>query len=208
MLKFGILFNKIFMIDQKNIGLFFGTFNPPHIGHTLIANYFYITNDFDEIWLIVSPQNPFKKNSNLLDANLRLKMVELAIEDAHFLKASDVEFDLPKPSYTYKTLETLTTRFPHYNFSIIIGSDNAVSLDKWENYQYLIDNFTIYVYPRNGFLSSNIFKHKNIFIDSNAPYIDICSKWIREQLSQNKDLRFFLRKSVYDFIIENKLYVS
>lgn len=157
---------------------------------------------------LLFPQNPFKKNSNLLDANLRLKMVELAIEDAHFLKASDVEFDLPKPSYTYKTLETLTTRFPHYNFSIIIGSDNAVSLDKWENYQYLIDNFTIYVYPRNGFLSSNIFKHKNIFIDSNAPYIDICSKWIREQLSQNKDLRFFLRKSVYDFIIENKLYVS
>jgi len=194
------------MKKQKNIGLLFGTFNPPHIGHTLIANYFYITNNFDEIWFIVSPQNPFKKDITLLNEKLRLEMVRLAIENANYLKASDIEFGLPKPSYTINTLEKLKNDYPQYTFNIIMGSDNAISIEKWKYFQNIIDNHRIYVYPRTGYSTKNILTHKNIKIDNTAPIIDISSTWIREQIKNGKDVQFFLRKSVYEFIIENEIY--
>ena len=194
------------MKKQKNIGLLFGTFNPPHIGHTLIANYFYITNNFDEIWFMVSPQNPFKKDITLLDEKLRLEMVRLAIEDANYLKASDIEFSLPKPSYTINTLEKLKNDYPKYTFSIIMGSDNAISIEKWKDFQNIIDNYRIYVYPRTGYSTKNILTHKNIKIDNTAPIIDISSTWIREQIKNGKDVQFFLRKVVYEFIKINGVY--
>ncbi len=194
------------MKKHKNIGLLFGTFNPPHIGHTLIANYFYITNNFDEIWLVVSPQNPFKKDINLLDEKLRLEMTSLAIENATYIKASDIEFSLPKPSYTFNTLEKLINDYPEYKFSIIMGSDNAISIEKWKNFQYIIDNFNIYVYPRTNYSTKNILSNKNINVDNSAPIIDISSKWIKEQIKNGKDVQFFLRKSVYDFIRMNGIY--
>jgi nicotinate-nucleotide adenylyltransferase len=194
------------MKKQKNIGLLFGTFNPPHIGHTLIANYFYITNNFDEIWFIVSPQNPFKKDITLLDEKLRLEMVRLAIEDANYLKASDIEFSLPKPSYTINTLEKLKNDYPQYTFNIIMGSDNAISIEKWKDFQNIIDNYRIYVYPRTGYSTKNILTHKNIKIDNTAPIIDISSTWIREQIKNGKDVQFFLRKVVYEFIKINGVY--
>jgi len=194
------------MKKQKNIGLLFGTFNPPHIGHTLIANYFYITNNFDEIWFIVSPQNPFKKDITLLDEKLRLEMVRLAIENANYLKASDIEFGLPKPSYTINTLEKLKNDYPQYTFNIIMGSDNAISIEKWKYFQNIIDNHRIYVYPRTGYSTKNILTHKNIKIDNTAPIIDISSTWIREQIKKGKDVQFFLRKLVYEFIKINGVY--
>ncbi len=194
------------MKKQKNIGLLFGTFNPPHIGHTLIANYFYITNNFDEIWFMVSPQNPFKKDITLLDEKLRLEMVRLAIEDANYLKASDIEFSLPKPSYTINTLEKLKNDYPQYTFNIIMGSDNAISIEKWKDFQNIIDNYRIYVYPRTGYSTKNILTHKNIKIDNTAPIIDISSTWIREQIKNGKDVQFFLRKVVYEFIKINGVY--
>lgn len=194
------------MKKQKNIGLLFGTFNPPHIGHTLIANYFYITNNFDEIWFIVSPQNPFKKDITLLDEKLRLEMVRLAIENANYLKASDIEFSLPKPSYTINTLEKLKNDYPQYTFNIIMGSDNAISIEKWKYFQNIIDNHRIYVYPRTGYSTKNILTHKNIKIDNTAPIIDISSTWIREQIKNGKDVQFFLRKVVYEFIKINGVY--
>ena len=194
------------MKKQKNIGLLFGTFNPPHIGHTLIANYFYITNNFDEIWFMVSPQNPFKKDITLLDEKLRLEMVRLAIEDANYLKASDIEFSLPKPSYTINTLEKLKNDYPQYTFNIIMGSDNAISIEKWKYFQNIIDNHRIYVYPRTGYSTKNILTHKNIKIDNTAPIIDISSTWIREQIKNGKDVQFFLRKVVYEFIKINGVY--
>jgi len=194
------------MKKQKNIGLLFGTFNPPHIGHTLIANYFYITNNFDEIWFMVSPQNPFKKDITLLDEKLRLEMVRLAIEDANYLKASDIEFSLPKPSYTINTLEKLKNDYPQYTFNIIMGSDNAISIEKWKDFQNIIDNYRIYVYPRTGYSTKNILTHKNIKIDNTAPIIDISSTWIREQVKNGKDVQFFLRKVVYEFIKINGVY--
>ncbi len=194
------------MKKQKNIGLLFGTFNPPHIGHTLIANYFYITNNFDEIWFIVSPQNPFKKDITLLNEKLRLEMVRLAIENANYLKASDIEFGLPKPSYTINTLEKLKNDYPQYTFNIIMGSDNAISIEKWKYFQNIIDNHRIYVYPRTGYSTKNILTHKNIKIDNTAPIIDISSTWIREQVKNGKDVQFFLRKVVYEFIKINGVY--
>ena len=194
------------MKKQKNIGLLFGTFNPPHIGHTLIANYFYITNNFDEIWFMVSPQNPFKKDITLLDEKLRLEMVRLAIENANYLKASDIEFGLPKPSYTINTLEKLKNDYPQYTFNIIMGSDNAISIEKWKDFQNIIDNYRIYVYPRTGYSTKNILTHKNIKIDNTAPIIDISSTWIREQIKNGKDVQFFLRKVVYEFIKINGVY--
>ncbi|HQP90496.1 MAG TPA: nicotinate (nicotinamide) nucleotide adenylyltransferase [Bacteroidales bacterium] len=194
------------MKKQKNIGLLFGTFNPPHIGHTLIANYFYITNNFDEIWFMVSPQNPFKKDITLLDEKLRLEMVRLAIEDANYLKASDIEFSLPKPSYTINTLEKLKNDYSQYTFNIIMGSDNAISIEKWKDFQNIIDNYRIYVYPRTGYSTKNILTHKNIKIDNTAPIIDISSTWIREQIKNGKDVQFFLRKVVYEFIKINGVY--
>jgi nicotinate-nucleotide adenylyltransferase len=194
------------MKKQKNIGLLFGTFNPPHIGHTLIANYFYITNNFDEIWFIVSPQNPFKKDITLLNEKLRLEMVRLAIENANYLKASDIEFGLPKPSYTINTLEKLKNDYPQYTFNIIMGSDNAISIEKWKYFQNIIDNHRIYVYPRTGYSTKNILTHKNIKIDNTAPIIDISSTWIREQIKNGKDVQFFLRKLVYEFIKINGVY--
>ena len=194
------------MKKQKNIGLLFGTFNPPHIGHTLIANYFYITNNFDEIWFIVSPQNPFKKDITLLNEKLRLEMVRLAIENANYLKASDIEFGLPKPSYTINTLEKLKNDYPQYTFNIIMGSDNAISIEKWKYFQNIIDNHRIYVYPRTGYSTKNILTHKNIKIDNTAPIIDISSTWIREQIKNGKDVQFFLRKVVYEFIKINGVY--
>ena len=194
------------MKKQKNIGLLFGTFNPPHIGHTLIANYFYITNNFDEIWFIVSPQNPFKKDITLLDEKLRLEMVRLAIENANYLKASDIEFGLPKPSYTINTLEKLKNDYSQYTFNIIMGSDNAISIEKWKYFQNIIDNHRIYVYPRTGYSTKNILTHKNIKIDNTAPIIDISSTWIREQVKNGKDVQFFLRKVVYEFIKINGVY--
>ncbi|MDI3545729.1 MAG: nicotinate-nucleotide adenylyltransferase [Rikenellaceae bacterium] len=194
------------MNNHKNIGLLFGTFNPPHIGHTLIANYFYIANNFDEIWFIVSPQNPFKKDINLINEKLRLEMVNLTIENANYLKASDIEFTLPKPSYTINTLEKLKNNYPTYTFSIIMGSDNAISIEKWKDFQNIIDNYIIYVYPRTGYPTQNIITHKNIKIDNSAPIIDISSTWIREQIKNDNDVQFFLRKAVYEFIMVNVIY--
>lgn len=194
------------MNNHKNIGLLFGTFNPPHIGHTLIANYFYITYNFDEIWFIVSPQNPFKKDINLLDEKLRLEMVNITIENANYLKASDIEFTLPTPSYTINTLKKLKNDYPTYTFSIIMGSDNAISIEKWKDFQNIIDNYIIYVYPRTGYPTQNIITHKNIKIDNSAPIIDISSTWIREQIKNDNDVQFFLRKAVYEFIMVNVIY--
>lgn len=194
------------MNNHKNIGLLFGTFNPPHIGHTLIANYFYIANNFDEIWFIVSPQNPFKKDITLLNEKLRLKMVNLTIENANYLKASDIEFTLPTPSYTINTLEKLKNDYPTYIFNIIMGSDNAISIEKWKDFQNIIDNYIIYVYPRTGYPTQNILTHKNIKIDNSAPIIDISSTWIREQIKNDNDVQFFLRKAVYEFIMVNVIY--
>ena len=133
---------------MKKIGLYFGTFNPIHVGHLIIANYLANNSDLNEIWFVVSPHNPLKDKSNLLEDHHRLAMVQRAVEDNIKLKASSIEFDLPKPSYTVFTLQSLKEKYPSTKFSLILGEDNLRTLHKWKNYEVILQNHAIYVYPR------------------------------------------------------------
>ena len=133
------------------IGIYSGSFNPIHKGHTALADYLLRNADLDEIWLVVSPHNPLKDEKTLISDRDRLQMAQLAVEDFPQLKVSDVEFSLPKPSYTFQTLDFLSKKYPENKFSLIIGADNLVVFDKWKNYRYLLDNYRIIVYPRKNF---------------------------------------------------------
>ena len=133
---------------KKQIGLFFGSFNPIHIGHLIIANHLVEHSAMDELWLVVTPQNPFKEKQSLLDNHLRLEMTNLAIDEYPKLRASNIEFQLPQPNYTVNTLAYLEEKYPHANFALIMGEDNLKSFHKWKNYEYILVNYPIYVYPR------------------------------------------------------------
>jgi len=190
---------------RTNIGLLFGSFNPIHIGHLALANYILEYSDLSEIWFVVSPQNPFKDESELIPESLRYRMVQMAIVGEPRFKVSDIEFNLPKPSYTINTLGKLTEEYPNFNFVIIIGSDNLISLDKWKDAEKIIQSFDFMIYPRPKFLvDETLLSSKIKFI--NAPVFEISSTMIRKGLKENRKLRYFLSKGVYDFIIENKLY--
>lgn len=189
------------------IGLFFGTFNPIHIGHLALANYMLEFTEMKEVWFVVSPQNPLKKRSNLLDDYQRLEMVHLAVDHFHQFKVSDIEFSLPKPSYTTKTLAVLKEKYPEKEFSIIMGEDNIKTIHKWKNYEYLLDNYKVFVYPRYDEVNNDIEEtlHPNIIL-TKAPNIQISSSFIRSGLKKNKNLRFFLPIKVYSYINDMHFY--
>ena len=149
---------------KKQIGLFFGSFNPIHIGHLIIANHLVEHSALDELWLVVTPQNPFKEKQSLLNNHLRLEMVHLAIADYPKLRASDIEFHLPQPNYTIHTLAYLEEKYPKLHFALIMGEDNLKSLHKWKNYEQILSNYPIYVYPRlsEGTVSEALTSHPNI----------------------------------------------
>ena len=173
------------------IGLFFGSFNPIHIGHTVIANYVAEFTDLEQIWLVVSPHNPFKIKSSLADGRERLSCVKKAIRNHNKIKVCDVEFSLPQPSYTIHTLELLTKKYPRYQFVLIIGSDNLKALHTWKVYKKILSGYKIFVYPRFGFAAGKLKGHRNVKI-LNAPRLDISSTFIREQLRKGKDMQFFV----------------
>ncbi len=186
-----------------NISLFFGSFNPIHNGHLNIANYIYNHYQLDEIWLVLSPQNPLKEKNNLLHESQRLLLIEAAIKDFSYIKVSTVEFDLPKPSYTYLTLRTLKKIHPNVSFSIIMGSDAIANIKQWKNYQEIIDNYIIYIYPR-----SNIelcIKEKNIIL-TNAPTLTVSSTDIRKYITAKKPLSKLVPEAVNQIIVSKKLY--
>ncbi len=187
------------------IGLFFGSFNPIHIGHLAIANYIVEYSDLDEIWLVVSPQNPLKKKKNLLNEYDRFKMVELALKDDFKIKPTDIEFGLPKPSYTIDTLTYLSERNPKHDFVLIVGSDNFQSFHKWKNYEQILKHYKLYVYPRPGYELGKYENHKSLSL-INAPLIEISSSFIRESIKNNKNMRYFLPKEVYKYIEKMNLY--
>ncbi len=177
------------------IGLFFGSFNPMHIGHLVIANYMARCTDLDRVWIVVSPHNPLKSKSILADARKRLAAVKKAIGRSAKIKVSDVEFSLPQPSYTVDTLGHLKKKYPKNEFVIIIGSDNLKQFPKWKDHRRILKNYQIYVYPRNGVKSLSGFRTvkslKNIkLID--APCVDVSSTYIREQQKMGKDVRYLL----------------
>ena len=186
------------------IGLYFGSFNPVHSGHLIITNHLLNETDLDRIWLIVSPQNPFKVSQSLLNEYDRLHLIQLATEDDLRIKVSDVEFSLPKPSYTSITLAHLTEKYPTHQFSIIMGSDSFQNLHKWKNYESIISNYPIYVYPRPGFETKNPLNAKLHLVE--APLMEISSTQIRELIKEGKSIRYLVPEKVREEIEKGGYY--
>ena len=190
-------------MKKSNIGLYFGTFNPVHIGHLAIANYLIENSNLDQIWMVVTPHNPHKKKSTLLDDYQRLHMVHTATEDYLKIKASNVEFSLPQPNYTINTLAHLTEKYPNNEFTLIMGEDNLKSLHKWKNYQVILDDYHIIVYPRisKGTIPQDLLNHDSVTrID--APIMEISSTMIRNGIKEGKDLRYFMHYKIHEYVEE------
>lgn len=191
---------------KKRIGIYSGSFNPIHVAHLKLAEYLVDNQIIDEVWFVVSPCNPLKDQSNMLDEYIRLDMVMLAIQQHPKFKASDVEFTMPIPSYSIDTLQELSIQFPDYQFELLIGSDNALVFDQWKNYSKILDNYPVLVYPRRGFDFSEVAGEYPQMQLLNTPYFNISSTQIRDFIAQKKDVSPWLHPSVYQFIIENNLY--
>lgn len=189
------------------IGLYFGTFNPIHIGHLIIANQLAEASDLDQIWLVVTPQSPFKKKQSLLDNYQRLDMVYLATEAYDKLAPSDIEFSLPQPNYTVNTLAHLQEKHPNHTFSLIMGEDNLKSFHKWKNYQVILDNHDIYVYPRisEGKVETQFDGHKRIH-HVDAPIMELSSTFIRKSIKNDINVKPMLSAPVWKYIDEMGFY--
>lgn len=186
-------------------GLFFGSFNPVHSGHLMIASYMAEFAGLRQVWFVVSPHNPLKEKSTLLADRHRLFMVNLAIEDDTRLRSSDIEFRLPRPSYTIDTLTYLSEKYPKKEFVLIAGSDNLPAFHKWKNYEALLDQYKLFVYPRPGAPASRFDDHPSI-VRVDAPLITVSSSFIREGIREGKDMRYFLPEKVWKYIGEMNFY--
>jgi len=189
------------------IGLFFGSFNPIHVGHLIIANHMVEYSDLDEVWMVVTPHNPFKKKNSLLDDHHRLQLVMRATEDYPKLKPSNIEFGLPQPNYTINTLVHLEEKYPDHDFNLIMGLDNLKSFKKWKNYERIIDEHELYVYPRISKVisDSDLFTHKNIHIIE-APIVEISSTFIRKAIKEKKNIRALMPDSAWSYLDEMNFY--
>lgn len=196
---------------MKKVGLFFGSFNPIHIGHLVIANHIAHSGMVDEVWFVVSPQNPFKKKKTLLEDYHRLALVNEAIDENPKLKASDIEFTMPQPSYTADTLAFLMDKYPDNEFSLIMGEDNIKSFHKWKNYEVILKNHVILVYPRVGVddalkAEKKVLTHKNVHILENIPVMDISASYIRGQIKEGKTVAYLLTDKVAKYVDEMNFY--
>ena len=188
-----------------HIGLFFGSFNPVHIGHMVLANYMVEFTDIDKVWFVVSPHNPLKKKETLLDQNQRLHMVNLAIGDSDLFKSSNIEFGLSQPSYTIHTLAHLKEKYPQHTFSLILGQDNLSSFHKWKNFDEILKQYKLFVYPRPNTPSCDLEKHSNVFL-TDAPTVEISSTFIRNAIYSKKNMSFFVPEPVWTYIDEMSFY--
>lgn len=191
------------------IGLYFGTFNPVHVGHLIIANHVVQYTDLDQVWMVVTPHSPLKNKKGLLPDYHRIHMVNLACSDYDHIRSSDIEFNLSQPNYTINTMAHLHERFPKYEFSLLIGQDNLDSLPKWKNYEVLLERYQFYVYPRifSGSLKNNpLLDHPHVHIIDLAPVIEISSTLIRNGIKESKDVRPVLDKEVWKYIDHNLFY--
>jgi nicotinate-nucleotide adenylyltransferase len=201
------------------VGLYFGTFNPIHVGHLVIANYMADFTDLDQVWLVVSPQNPLKEKSTLLADYHRLALVKVAIDDNPKLRASDIEFNLSKPSYTAKTLAYLQEKYPETQFALIMGEDNLRTLHKWHNHGVLLKNHTIYVYPRvltvqeeaevtgiNAEIGNDFANNPNVIFCEEAPVMKVSASFVRAAIKAGKDVRYLLTAPVQKYIEEMHFY--
>jgi nicotinate-nucleotide adenylyltransferase len=185
------------------IGLYFGSFNPIHVGHLIIASHVANHTKVDQVWLVVSPQNPLKKASTLLNEYHRLHLVKKALEKDDQLKASDIEFKLPKPSYTIDTLTFLAEKYPTYSFSVIMGSDSFQNIHNWKNFDQIIKNYSIYVYLRPGFEITNVLENVTVL---KAPLLEISSTTLRHAIREGKSIRYMVPESVQEEIENNNYY--
>ncbi|MCL4134709.1 UNVERIFIED_CONTAM: hypothetical protein GTU68_013024 [Idotea baltica] len=181
------------------IGLFFGSFNPIHLGHLIIGNTMATHTDLGEVWYIVSPQNPFKKNKGLLHEFDRLTMVEKAIADNPKLRATDIEFNLPKPSYTIDTLTVLAEKYPQHEFVLIMGEDNLVQFEKWKNYDKILEYYKLYVYERPNTAPHNFKDHPSVSFVA-APLLDISATFIRNCIKNGRSIKYMVKEEVEEYI--------
>jgi nicotinate-nucleotide adenylyltransferase len=189
------------------IGLYFGTFNPIHVGHLIIANHMAEHADLDQVWMVVTPHNPLKKKSTLLADHHRLEMVFLATEDFPKIKPSDIEFKLSQPNYTVNTLVHLEEKYPEHTFSLIMGEDNLKSFHKWKNYEAILAHHDIYVYPRLDATAENtLFKNHSKIHLIDAPVVEISSTSIRENIKKGKNVLPLLPPKVWEYIDHNNFY--
>ncbi len=191
-------------MTNKSIGLFFGSFNPVHVGHMIIANFMVNNTDLDEVWLVVSPHNPHKDKKSLANDYERLHLVNLAIGDHLKIKASDIEFSLPKPSYTIDTLTYLKEKYPNYLFSLIMGGDNLISLPRWKNYEQLLEH-AIFVYKRPSYEDGALAEHPNIHL-LDAPLLNISASYIRSLIKDGKSIKYLVTDKVFEYLEESNLY--
>lgn len=190
---------------HKKIGLFFGSFNPIHIGHLIIAEYIIEHSDLKELWFVVSPRNPLKKKQSLLNDRQRLYMVNIAIEDDYRFRSCDIEFKLPQPSYTVNTLLHLAEKYSDKEFCLIMGEDNLDCIEKWYNYQFILDNYQIYVYPRDNYHTEHKRDLPNIhYVD--APKIGISATMIRQGIQEKKSVKYLMPEKVAKYVEDMGLY--
>lgn len=188
------------------VGLLFGSFNPVHTGHLILANYMASSTDLRAVWFVISPQNPFKPSKSLLHEFDRLHMVSLAIDDNPLLSFTDIEFKMPRPSYTIDTLTYLQEKYPGYQFVLIIGGDNLAGFPKWKNHERILEYHEVYVYPRLGADLSAFLNHPKVKVIS-APWLDISATLIRDCINKGKSIRYMVPEAVEQYIEVKKLYL-
>ena len=186
------------------IGLFFGSFNPMHIGHKIIASYMVEFSDLEKVLFVVSPENPFKQKEDLLDKNYRLQIIKSEVEGNAKLAVSDIEFSMPQPSYTIDTLGRLKEDYPENEYALIMGADNLQNFHKWKNYEQILENHSIYVYPRPGIEINRA--HQNIHIISGVPQMEISASFIRDSIKRGKDVSYLMPEKVWQYVDEMNFY--
>jgi len=187
------------------IGLYFGSFNPVHVGHMIIANHMAQSTDLDKLWMVVSPHNPHKNKKSLAKNHDRLHLVILALNDNPKIEASDIEFNLPQPSYTIDTLTYLKEKYPHHEFSLIMGGDNLASLHQWKNYKMILEHHDIHVYKRPTHELPELAQHPRVKI-SEAPLLDISSSYIRKLIKAGKSIEYLVPDKVFHYLKDSSMY--
>ena len=190
---------------MKKIGIYSGSFNPIHHGHVMLANYLVEFSDLDELWFVVSPQNPLKKKEDLLDDDERLKMVQLAIGDDPRIRVSDIEMHLPTPSYTINTLNALSEQYPDCEFVFICGMDSLQNLKNWREYQRILDNYELLVFPREGYDGGDLVNYPSVTV-LKTPILEISSTFIRQCVKEGRDVRHFMPEKAFLYMKENHFY--
>jgi nicotinate-nucleotide adenylyltransferase len=190
---------------MAHIALYFGSFNPIHTGHLIIAESILLQKEIDKVWFVVSPQNPFKKSQGLLNETSRFFLTQLAVENNEYFGASNIEFSLPKPSYTIDTLTYLKEKHPTHTFSLLMGGDNLEHFEKWKNYETILENYKIYVYKRLNASNQNLLNHPNIII-LEVPMIEISSTLIRSRIQKKESIRYLVPDVVREEIEKSGFY--